>query len=59
MVLASYWLVSRGIRWTQLVLDRCRPFLALVSTKRLNVDIDLMGSFLCNTLLHIGFCTKL
>ena len=58
-MVASYSVVSGGIRWFQLVLDRFRPFLVLVSTERLNVGIDLMCSFLCKTLLHIGFCTKL
>ena len=59
MVLASYLVVSGGIRWFQLVLDRFRPFHVLVSTERLNVGIDLMCSFLCKDLLHISFCTKL
>ena len=38
--------------------DCFRPFFALVSTKGLNVGIDLMYSFLCKTLPHIGFCTN-
>ena len=59
MVLASYWVVSGGIRWFQLVLDCFRSFLLLVITERLNVRIDLMCSFLRKNLLHIGFSTKL
>ena len=47
--MARYWVVSGGIRWFQLVLDRFRLFLVLVITERLNVGIDLI-------LLHIGFC---
>ena len=42
MVLVSYWVVSGGIRWSQLVLDRFRSFLILVSTERLSVGIDLI-----------------
>ena len=52
-------MVPGDIRWFQLVLDPFRSFLVLVSTKGLNVGIDLMCSFLCKPLLHIGFCTKL
>ena len=36
--------------WFQVVLDHFRPFLVLVSTERLNVDIDFMCSFFCKTL---------
>ena len=50
MVLASYWVVSGYIMWFQVVLDHFRPFLVLVSTERLNVDIDFMCSFFCKTL---------
>ena len=52
MILTSYWVVSDGIRWFQLVLDRFRPFLVLVR-------IDLMCSLLCKTLRHIDLRTKL
>ena len=55
MVLASSWVVSVGTRWFQLVLDLSsdfRPSLVLVSTERLNVDLDLMRYL-------ISFCTKL
>ena len=58
MVLSGYWVVLGGIRWFQLVLDRFRSFLVLVSKERLNVGIDLMCTFLCKDLLHISFCTK-
>ena len=54
MVLASSWVVSVGIRWFQLVLDRFKWFqavLVLVSTERLNLDLDLMCCL-------ISFCTK-
>ena len=47
--MARYWVVSGGIRWFQLVLDRFRLFLVLVITERLNVGIDLMWSILCKT----------
>ena len=51
MILVSYLVVSGSNRWFQLVLDRFRPFLVLVSTERLNVGIDLMCSFLFEDLL--------
>ena len=54
MVLAIYWVVSCGIRWFQLVLDRFRPFLVLVSTERLNVGIDLMCSFFVKLFFVLG-----
>ena len=47
MDLGGFGQLLGGLSW---VLDRFRPFLILLSTKGLNVGIDLMCSFLCKNL---------
>ena len=64
MVLASFWMVSGGIRWFQLVLDRFRWFQAVprftkYGTSRHVCWLRFDVLIFVQNLLPISFCVKL